>query len=265
MRFWNTMEREAARLLYNNEVYLPSFLADLVDGLDYRQSRNLFGALKREHCLKIQNTDAIYVINDLFHNKPYVGECTEYEIKVAQRANKLIFHYKEMDGYKYLCTCDGMHLVIPENYVIQDIDIHKLSGIQKVNTNGVVVKIPLNTREMNKLDIDDYMGYISTNERLHKLMKTGELLCELGMKSVTDPIEKRLSINPANVVGTILAFTTSAIYVRFKDSLVDKLSMVYENISDLVATPRTFGYFNNTSGKFKIHSIVTWDLDLKTS
>lgn len=259
------MKKEVARLLYNNEIYLPSFLSDWFDELDYRQSRNLFNALKRNRCLNIQNTDAIYVINDLFRNEPYVDENTEYEIKVAQRANKLIFHYKEMGGYKYLCTCDGMHLVIPENYVIQDINIHKLSGIQKVNTNGVVVKIPLNTRVMSKIDIDDYMGYISTNERLHKLMKTGELLCELGMKSVTDPMEKRLSINPANVVGTILAFTTSGIYVRFKDSLVDKLSMVYENISDLVATPRVFGYLNDYNNTFKIHSIVTWDLDLKTS
>lgn len=256
MRFWDKMKSEAGRLLSNHTVMLPMPHSDEVaEDLDSKSLKNFYNGLEMSHALNIKNSDAIYVINDIYDGKPYIGSDTYNEINIANRNGKLVFYLNEMENIKYLYTCDRMQLGIPKDYILKPFNYGNLNGVTYTLTYGIV-EFKLNQKIIGKVTPEQYMEFIRHDDRIQELMKTSSLRVEYGDNLKGLSIIEKSQINLKNTIGTVVAFTSESIFVKMDDISFIKDEDAY------VATPRVYGYFDR-SDIFRIHSIVTWDITRK--
>lgn len=257
MRFWDVMQDEAIRLLQNNIVYMPVDVRKFCKMLSSdRQENNFWNAIESSHYANIHASDAIYVINNTYMGNEYIGEDTQREIDIAYRDKKLIFHYKKIEGVKYLYTVDGMNLVIPPDYYFNRTSIIT-SDMYNFNSNGIH-QIPLDRSIMQKLDMKSYRDAIISNTKFKVLLHNDTLYMEFGAPKKDDSIERILTISQSNAIATILAFTDTTIFIKLKDCAKDFIN----DISGYAARPRIFTTATETP--YRVANIITWDLVPRT-
>lgn len=259
MKFWDTMVSEAARLLEDNIVYLPVVTTSqqgVVSKLSTdRAEKNFWTSIEESHYKNIENSDAIYVINDTYgDNEYYIGPDTKREILSAERKNKLIFYYKKNPYNKYLYTVDRMNLLIPKDYYF-NLPGLDTSGMYHLDKNDIY-EVPLNRSIMDNIDMYSYKEYIKHDKRLRDLLDTDMLGVELGSPDSSEPISRISTIMLSNVIANVVAFTDTSVFIKLKK---DAKSILGESdIRNSVMNPRVFTY--NSNPPRKIAKIITWDL-----